>query len=595
MIKKDLERDKQVTSAVHKLFWRSMTGKKLYFATAVIASPPAFFLINIFAPLQTAYGIQAIINRDFDLVTHQAWLVLLYATLGSLLLAVGAWAINRIGVIGGSSVQRSVFRNYLNKDYDFYSNNYIGALGSQAARLRESFTDYSLMMLFDIPKIIVIVMAGLVVIATHSLLLAGVTLFAMFFTLSVTIIFSIFRLKYRRIVSQSSSHVAAVLGDALSHATTVKSFGNEEYEQNRLEPALNKWRQAQLRSWDLANPVNIIRIILLAITTGALLIISAKLYQKGIIPIAIVALVQLYVIRLVTVTLEIGDVIKKYESVMSVTYQPVATMLVPTTINDATAPKKIKASQGHSLSFDKVSYRYDEASRGAYAVKDYSLNVKAGEKIGLIGHSGGGKTTITKLLLRFMDVDNGTIKINGTDIKKVAQEDIRNLIAYVPQEPLLFHRSIKENIAYAKPNASEKEIIQAAKTAYVDEFVHDLPDDYDTMVGERGVKLSGGQRQRVAIARALLKDAPILVLDEATSSLDSESEHYIQEALWELMKNRTAIVIAHRLSTIQHMDRIAVMDKGKIIQVGTHDELLKIKTGIYSKLWARQSDGYLVD
>ena len=218
-----------------------------------------------------------------------------------------------------------------------------------------------------------------------------------------------------------------------------------------------------------------------------------------------------------------------------------------------------------------------------------------GRVVEIYGTESSGKTTLTKLLLRFMDVTKGSITLGDVDLRQARQQDIRRCIAYVPQEPLLFHRSILDNIAYGNPKASRQMVIRAAKMGHVDEFANELPQGYDTLVGERGIKLSGGQRQRIAIARAIVKDAPILVLDEATSALDSQSEKLIQDALWDLMKERTAIVIAHRLSTIQKMDRIVVMDKGQIVQMGTHKQLLKDKQGIYAKLWSHQSGGYIVE
>lgn len=224
-----------------------------------------------------------------------------------------------------------------------------------------------------------------------------------------------------------------------------------------------------------------------------------------------------------------------------------------------------------------------------------SIYQSPGEKIGLVGPSGGGKTTITKLLLRFMDISKGSISIDGQDIRKITQSDLRRFISYVPQEPLLFHRTIAENIAYGTHNATREMIQKAAKGAHAEEFIQSLSDGYETLVGERGVKLSGGQKQRIAIARAMIKDAPILVLDEATSALDSESEVLIQDALWKLMKDRTAIVIAHRLSTIQHLDRIIVLDKGKIAEEGTHKDLVKKKNGLYARLWSHQSGGFIQD
>jgi ATP-binding cassette subfamily B protein len=259
-------------------------------------------------------------------------------------------------------------------------------------------------------------------------------------------------------------------------------------------------------------------------------------------------------------------------------------------IREVANPKNLRVTKGE-VEFKNVHFDYDEG-RGNPLFKDLDLHIKPGEKIALVGHSGGGKTTITKLLLRFIDINGGELLIDGQNIANVKLVALRDAIAYVPQEPMMFHRTIRENIRYGKLNATNEQVISAAKKANAHEFIMSLPESYETMVGERGVKLSGGQRQRIAIARAIIKDAPILVLDEATSALDSESEKLIQDALWKLMQDRTAIVVAHRLSTIRKVDRIIVLDHGEIIEQGTHDQLL-VHKGQYAKLWAHQSGGFI--
>jgi ATP-binding cassette subfamily B protein len=439
----------------------------------------------------------------------------------------------------------------------------------------------------------IIIITSIAIIAYQSLTLAFVTLLSMVLVLSFTIASSKWRLKYRRLLSETNSEVAGVVGDALGHGATVKSFAAENYEKEHLDVSLKKQLQAQYWSWMSSIPADIGRMLLAAISTVVLLLLTANMYKNHAISIAIVVLVQLYVIRLVNSTQEIAELIKGYESIMSNAHQAVKTMLIQPSVLDKPDAAKFPKKLNYDISLRGVTYRYTDAPSDIEAVKNFTLEIKQGEKVGLVGYSGSGKTTLTKLLLRFMDVTDGSISIGGLDIRDVAQKDLRSKISYVPQEPLLFHRSIAENIAYGRPSASKSDLLQAGKAAYVDEFVQELSKGYDTLVGEKGVKLSGGQRQRVAIARALLKDAPILVLDEATSALDSRSEQYIQKALWRLMKGRTALVIAHRLSTIQRMDRIVVMDKGQIIEIGTHDQLLK-KSGIYAKLWEHQSGGYLV-
>jgi|GEM_PF-161457 len=584
--------DREITRAIHRLFIQATLVDKSGVIICYLTRIPALILYNVLIPVQIAYAVQAIFTRNFTAIPHYAITIILLAIGYAILWGIGGLTISRNGAIGSSFIQRAIFTNFLEKDYEFYSNSYFGALGSQAILLRSVYSEYCQIFMLGGLVQTVIIGAGIGVIAWKSPILAIVTLISMATVLSFTILFSSWRLRLRRALSEASSDLAGAVGDALSHGPTVKSFASEAYEQKHLEGSLNNWAKVQYKTWISSVPADGGRMILAAGATIVLLIVTSRMYQHGTISIAVVTLVQLYVIRMITATQAIADLIKQYEAVMGGAYQSMKTMLVPATVVDRDAPRHLPKG-GLRIRFDKVTYRYNDAAKGARAVLDFDLEIAPGEKIGLVGYSGSGKTTLTKLLLRFMDTSEGSIFVGDVDVRDVPQRELREHIAYVPQEPLLFHRSIAENISYGKPSASKKRVREVAKMAYVDEFVESMPKQYATLVGERGVKLSGGQRQRVAIARAILKDAPILVLDEATSALDSRSERFIQQALWRLMKNRTALVVAHRLSTIQRMDRIAVMDKGKIVQVGTHDELLGDKKGIYARLWAHQSGGYV--
>jgi len=317
---------------------------------------------------------------------------------------------------------------------------------------------------------------------------------------------------------------------------------------------------------------------------------AVKLWIAGEVSSGVIMLVQMYVFTAFELVWNIGRNMRRIMEAVANAQEMIEIFETPVEVQDVQYPQKCQIARG-AMDIKNITFGY---TKDANVFENFSLSIAPGEKVGLVGHSGSGKSTITKLLLRFADVERGEILIDGQNIAHIKQDDLRRNISYVPQEPMLFHRSLAENIAYAKPNATQEEIVQAAKKAHAHEFIVQLKDGYDTLVGERGVKLSGGERQRVAIARAMLKDAPILILDEATSALDSVSERHIQKAFETLMQDKTTIVIAHRLSTIQKMDRIIVFDKGHIVEEGAHDNLLS-KRGTYFTFWQEQTAQVLED
>ncbi len=318
--------------------------------------------------------------------------------------------------------------------------------------------------------------------------------------------------------------------------------------------------------------------------------LAIKLWQKGILTIGDFVLLQAYLITIFMRVWDFGKTIRSIYENLADAEEMTVILNTPHEITDIPKAKDLKVKKG-KIEFKEVDFYYYQTRP---VLKNFNLTIANHEKVALIGPSGAGKTTIIKLLLRIHELTAGTVLIDEQNITLVKQESLRENIGLVPQDPILFHRTLMENIRYGKPNASDEELIETAKKARCDEFIMALPEKYNTYVGERGIKLSGGERQRVAIARAILKNAPILVLDEATSSLDSASEKMIQEAIDELMKDKTVIVVAHRLSTIRKMDRIIVVEDGRIAEEGSHDVLLKRENGLYKKLWGLQAGGFIL-
>ncbi len=311
-------------------------------------------------------------------------------------------------------------------------------------------------------------------------------------------------------------------------------------------------------------------------------------WKMGRIALPGIVLLYSYFGRLFDNLWSLGSIVRVYYESFADAEEMAVILNRPYEIIDEPTEKLINAKG--EIVFDNVTYIYE--NNNTKVLDRFNMKIPAGQKVAIVGTSGAGKTTFVRLLMRLFNLNDGQILIDGIDIKNISQENLREVISFVPQDPSLFHRTLMDNIRYGRRTATDEEVLDAAKLAHCSEFIGKLPEGYKTYVGERGVKLSGGERQRVAIARAILKDSPILILDEATSSLDSISEHYIQDAFENLMKGKTTIVIAHRLSTIQKMDRIIVLDKGEIAEEGTHKELL-VKNGIYANLWNHQTGGFL--
>lgn len=562
--------------------WAAMVGSVLSSVTSGFVGP--FIISLLLEQLQAG-----------SLTLHSAWPFIGLFALAQLYGEIIGWRLNlyftwTMETAAQRDLYHRIFTALSEQSLTFHANRFGGALVSQTTKLIGAFEKFWDTAIFQfLPSTAGITAA--IVIMSFVFWQYAIVLFCIAVAFVTVVMFgSKFTLRRNREDAQASTAVNAYVADAITNISTIKAHGHETKELEKLTARTAFWRGKSLANMRGFLVISSGYSSLMAVLNISALVAAVWASEQHIISIGIVYLAITYTFTVARQLWEMNNIMRNYNRLMGDAHDMTEILRLAPEIVDH-SQSKLVVKHG-DIAFNDVSFTHDGSIKPLFDT--FNLAIPSGQRVGLVGHSGSGKTTLTRLLLRFADVESGAITIDGQDIKDFSQQSLRKNIAYVPQEPMLFHRTLSENIAYGKPGTTDEEIRHAAERANALEFIESLPQGFDTLVGERGVKLSGGQRQRIAIARAILKDAPILVLDEATSALDSESEKLIQDALVKLMKGRTSIVIAHRLSTIAKLDRIIVLDNGDIREDGSHAELLKLK-GIYASLWGHQSGGFIED
>ena len=595
----DLTRDPKRLGAALRLvlrrYGRQIRRRPAIAIPALILPGVADALIFYAPPLVVAKVLGAFARNEqptagvltpYILVFAGVWLA------GEVAWRLAIWLMTRMEIRGMEALYIEAMDELLAKDLAFFHNNFAGSLTKRALGYARRFEDVFDVLCFSVSANLIPLGFAAVVLWSYSPLLILMLLGLMGATLAI--VFPLIRRRQRLVDDReaASNVLAGHVADSIANAETVRAFARERDEARIHGRNVLDLGVKTMRSWDYQNlRVDTITAPMHVLTNTLGLIVALVTSRGTGVGLEAVFITFSYYTTATRVMWEFNRIYRNLETALTDAAQFTELLLEPPSVVDVPQPQAF-APRDFSVELRDVTFGYTPNQPPLF--RQFTLRVEPGEKVGLVGRSGGGKTTITRLLLRFADVQAGAILVGGQPVNGVPQSALRELIAYVPQDPSMFHRSIADNIRVGRPSASDAEVRRAAEIAHAAEFIEALPAGYQTLVGERGVKLSGGQRQRVAIARAILKDAPILILDEATSSLDSESEALIQDALWNLMIDRTAIVIAHRLSTVRRMDRLVVIDGGCTVEQGTHDELLQAR-GLYTSLWAHQSGGFLGD
>jgi len=580
---------------VLKAFWQGVIGQRWAFFFT-IAAFSASYILRLFPPLYYKKffdDLSDAAERGMAVpgLVHIILIILVIQLSGWLLFQAGIYVISSLESGVMARLKQNAFEYLIDHSYKFFTNNFSGALVQRINRFSRSFERLFDTLSFNLIPLVIQTVGVTIVVWLEEPLVAKIILAWVAFIVVFSYFFSRWKLKYDLLSAEADSATTARLADTITNQNTVSFFVGAEHEAGAFRDVSNAQAAAQLKTWRFSNVLDGTQAGMIVVIEFLLFYYALGFWAKEAITVGTFVLLQVYVINLAGQLWGFSRVVRNAYEGFSDSKEMVEILKLPHEVQDTPTAKALAVTDGR-VTFDNVSFAFNETRM---VLNGISLRIKGGEKVALIGPSGAGKSTTVKLLMRMYDLTDGAIRIDGQNIQNVTQNSLRENVSLVPQDPILFHRSLMENIRYGRRDATDKEVIAAAKLAHCDEFIDDLPQKYETLVGERGVKLSGGERQRIAIARAILKNAPILILDEATSSLDSHSEALIQDALDRLMKGKTTIVIAHRLSTIRKMDRIVVIDNGKVIEEGSHDDLLAKDKSMYKNLWNLQAGGFLVE